>query len=120
MGVFMHDKRQYFPTAVTFPGTAATFKVVSASEITTAVPSVANHRHGDGDDLRRYEAQQQRGVTCSIETGSVETGAIETGAIEISAGEIRDASARPGRLLAPPFGLFLRAALLAHLRRTFR
>jgi hypothetical protein len=101
----MQDKRQYLPNAVSFPGTAATFKVVSASKITTIVPSVANQGHGDGDELRRYEAQQQRGVP---------------GAIEISAGEMKDVSSRPGRLLTPPFGLFLRAALLAHLRRTFR
>jgi hypothetical protein len=116
----MQDKRQYFPTAVSFPGTAATFKVVSASEITTTVPGVANQGHRDGDDLGQDEAQQQRGVPFSVETGSVETGAVETDAIEISAGEIKDVRARPGRLLAPSFGLFLRAALLAHLRRTFR
>jgi len=101
----VQDKRQYFPTALSFPGTAATFKVVSASKITTSVPTMANQAHRDGDDLRRYEAQQQRGVPV---------------AGEISAAEIRDVSSRPGRLLAPPFGIFLRAALLAHLRRTFR
>src|ERR1035441_8421370 len=101
----MQDKRQYLPNAVSFPGTAATFKVVSASEITTTVPRVANQGHGDGDDLTRYEAPQQRGVPC----------AVETGAIEISAGEIKGVSSRTGRLLTPPFGLFLRADLLAHL-----
>jgi hypothetical protein len=101
----MQDKRQYCTTVVSFPGTAATFKLGSASEITRTVPSVANQGHGDGDDLRRHEAQQQRGVP---------------GAIEISAGETKDVSSRTGRLLAPPFGLFLRAGLLAHLRRTFR
>lgn len=36
------------------------------------------------------------------------------------AGEMKDVSSRPGRLLSPPFGLFLRAAMLAHLGRTFR
>jgi uncharacterized repeat protein (TIGR03803 family) len=41
---------------------------------------------------------------------------METGAIEISAVEIKDVSSRPDRLLAPAF---LRAALLAHLKRTF-
>jgi hypothetical protein len=106
----MQDTRQYFPPAVSFPGTAAMFKVVSAPEITTSAPGGANQRHGDGDDRRRYEAQQQRDIP----------GASETGAGEISSGEIRDVSSRPGRLLTPPFGLFLRAALLAHLERTFR
>jgi hypothetical protein len=103
----MQRKRQYFTTAVRFPGAGDTFKVVSASEITTTVPSRANQRHGDGGDLGRYKAQQQRDVP----------GAIETGAIEISAVGIKDVSSRPDRLLAPAF---LRAALLAHLKRTFR
>lgn len=107
----MPDKRQYSTTAVSPPRTAARFKDVSASEkITMIVPSVANRGHGQGDNLRRYEAQQQRGGAS----------AIETGAGEISAGEIKEGSSRTGRLLAPPFGLFLRAALLAHLRRRFR
>jgi hypothetical protein len=106
----MYDKRHRFATAVSFPGAGARFKVVSTSEITTSAPNVANRGHGEGDDFGRCEAQQQRGVPF----------AVETGAIEISAREIGDVSARPGRLLTPPFGLFLRAALLAHLERTFR
>jgi hypothetical protein len=71
------------------------------------VPIVAKKGRstGDLDDFGRHEAQPRRGVP---------------GAIEISAGETKDGSSRPGRLLAPPFGLFLRAALLAHLGRTFR
>ena len=106
----MQRKRQYFPSAVRFPGYAATVKAFSTSEITTAVPRSAARGPGDGEDLRGYEARRQGGVSDSIETG----------AIEISAVETKDVSSRPGRLLAPPFGLFLRAALLAHLRRTFR
>src|SRR5271166_6401812 len=105
----MQHKRQYGPTVVSFPGTAATSKIVSASQITATVPSVANQGHGDRDARRRYEAEQQRGVQS----------AIKAGVIEISAGEIKEVSSGPGRLLAPPFGLFLRAGLLAHLRRTF-
>ncbi len=109
----MQRKRQYGATVVSFPGTAAKSpKVVSASEISTAVPSGAEQR--DGDDLRRYEAQRQRDVRSAIETGAIEISAVEI------AVEIKDVGSRPGRLLAPPFGLFLRAALLAHLRRTFR
>jgi hypothetical protein len=104
----MQRNRQYFTTAVSFPG--ATFKGVSASEITRTVPSRANQRHGD--DLGRYKAQQQRDVPNAIKTG-----AMETGAIEISAVGIKDVSSRPDRLLAPAF---LRAGLLAHLKRTFR
>lgn len=106
----MQDTRQYFPTAVSSPGAAAACKAASAPEITTSVPSGANQRHGDGEGLRRYEAQQPRGVPF----------ARETGVVEIRAREVRDVSSGPGRLLAPPFGIFLRAALLAHLRRTFR
>jgi hypothetical protein len=104
----MQDKRQCYPTAVRFPGAATTFKVVSSSKITTSVPGVANQRYGNGDDLKRYKGRQQRGVPDSVQTG----------AIEMSAVEIRDVTSR--RLLAPPFGLFLRAAMLAHLERTFR
>jgi hypothetical protein len=101
----MRDKRRYVPACVRFPETAATFKVVSASKVATIVPSAANQGHGDGDDLRRHEPRPQ----CDVPS-----------AIEMSARETKDVSARPGRLLAPPFGLFLRAALLAHLERTFR
>ena len=106
----MQHKRQYGPTVASFPGTAATSKIVSASRITATLPSGANQGHGGRDARRRYEAEQKRGVP----------GAIKAGAIEIRAGEIKKVSSGPGRLLAPPFGLFLRAALLAHLRRTFR
>lgn len=106
----MQDKRQYVPTAVSFPGTAATFKVASPSENIRTMPGVAMQGHDDGGNLRRYEAQQRRGVPSAVEIGPVEE----------SAGEIKGVSSRTGRLLAPPFGLFLRAALLAHLRRTFR
>ena len=101
----MQGKRRYSPTTVNVPGTAARFKGVSTSEITKTVPDVANQRQGDGDEFKRYKAQQQRDLAAAIETG---------------AGEIKDVRSRPGRLLAPPFGLFLRAALLAHLKRTFR
>jgi hypothetical protein len=98
----MQRKNQYFPAVASFPGTAPAFKAVSASEITKTAPGGAKQRYGDGGDRRRYEAQQQRHVP---------------GAIETSAVQIRDVSSRPGQLLAPAF---LRAALLAHLRRTFR
>ena len=108
----MRDNRQYFASAVSFPGTAARFKVVSAPENIRTLPSTAKQGHAEGDDRRRYEAQQRRGVPVAIETRATGTGAI--------AGENKAISSRPGRLLAPPFGIFLRAALLAHLRRTFR
>jgi hypothetical protein len=98
------DKRQYATAPVSFPCSASRFKDVSASEI-AMVSSVATRGHGDVEAIRSYEAQGQCGVA---------------GAVEISSGEIREVSRRPGRLLTPPFGLFLRAALLAHLERTFR
>jgi hypothetical protein len=101
----MQDTRQCFPTAVSFPEAAAKFKVISAFESSMIVPSVANQEHRDRDALGRYKAQQQRSAV---------------GAREVDTGEIREACPRPGRLLTPPFGLFLRAALLAHLERTFR
>lgn len=102
----MQHKGQYGATVVSFPGTAARFKVVAASEISTTLPSGAEQRHGD--DLRRYEAQHDV------------PSATEAAAIEASAVEIKDGSSRPGRLLTPSFNVFLRASLLAHLRRTFR
>jgi hypothetical protein len=98
------DKGQYSTATVSFPGGAAMFKDVSASEI-TMVPSMANQERRDRDALGRYKAQEQRGVSRALET---------------DAGEIREVSPRLGRLLTPPFGLFLRAALLVHLERTFR
>jgi len=69
------------------------------------VPGVANQGRRDPDALGRYAAQQQNGAS---------------GALETDHGEIGGVSPRGGRLLTPPFGLFLRAALLAHLERTFR
>ena len=110
----MQDKMQYFPTAVSFPGTACRFQDLSPSEI-TVMPSVGNQGRDDGDSLRRCEAQQQSGGPSAMKAGT-----LETGAAEMSAGEIKDVSSRTGRLLSPPFGLFLRAALLAHLERTFQ
>jgi hypothetical protein len=98
----MQRKNQYLPTAISIPGTAARFGVVSASEITTIRPSGTNQGRGDGDDLKRCEAQQQRYVPAAIERSAVES---------------KDVNSRSGRLPAPAF---LRAALLAHLRRTFR
>lgn len=103
----MHDKMQYFPTAVSLPGTACRFRDISSSEI-TIMPSVGNLGIDGGDGLSSYGPYAK------------ETDAIETIAVEKSAGEIKDVGARPGRLLSPPFGLFLRAALLAHLERTYR
>ena len=114
VGASMQDKMQYFPTAVSFPGTACRFQDLFPSDI-IIMPSVGNQGRDDGDSLRRYEAQQQRG-----RPSAGQTGAIETRAVEMSAGEIKDVSSRTGRLLSPPFGVFLRAALLAHLERTFR
>jgi len=107
----MQSKTQYFPSSVVgTPGTAANFELVSTPEITTPVPRKANQRHRDAYGFRRYQAPPPRDTSSSIETG----------ALEMSAVEIKDASSRPDRMLATPFRSFIRAALLAHLERTFR
>lgn len=106
----MRRKRQCFPAAVSFPGTPDTTGSASLSEIATLALSGPNQRHRDGDDLGRRKARLQRGAP-----GSVEAGAMEKGAAGIN-----DVSARSGRMPATPFSSFMRAALLAHLKRTFR
>jgi hypothetical protein len=103
----MRYKRQYSPTAVSFNRAPGRFNA-SATEITTTSPRGVNQRQADADEFRRYQAQQQRDGSRAIETGARETG------------DIKDASSAPGRLLAPPFSTFLRAGLVAHLKRTFR
>lgn len=106
----MRRKRQCFPAAVSFPETTDTTGSASFSEIATLAPSGANQRHRDGDDLGRRKAQPLPGAS----------GSEEAGAMEKSGLGIKEVSSRSGRMLATPFSSFMRAALLAHLKRTFR